>query len=58
MEVSGELHASAALLPGEEPSSTHWIGCRVGPRAGLDELCLIKRRILFYMWCLAKHRAT
>jgi hypothetical protein len=31
MEVSGQLHAPAALLP-----VTHWIGDRVGLRAGMD----------------------
>jgi hypothetical protein len=36
MEVSGHLQASAALPPEEEPPGTHWIGCWVGPRAGLD----------------------
>jgi len=37
MEVSGQLHAPAALLPG-----THWIGCWVGPRAILGA---VKRKI-------------
>jgi hypothetical protein len=35
MEVSGRLHASAALPPGKKPC-THWIGGWVGRRAGLD----------------------
>jgi hypothetical protein len=35
MEVSGQLHASAALPPGKA-TGTHWIGGWVGPRAGLD----------------------
>jgi len=26
MEVSGQLHAQAALPPGEKPQGTHWIG--------------------------------
>jgi len=25
MEMSGQLHATAALLPGKEPPGTHWI---------------------------------
>jgi hypothetical protein len=36
-EVSGQLHAPAALLPGKQPS-THWIGGWLGPRASLDDL--------------------
>jgi len=34
-EVSGQLH-TAALYPRGKISGTHWIGCWVGPRAGLD----------------------
>jgi len=41
MEVSGQLHALAALPPGESPG-THYIGGWVGPRAGLDA---VARRI-------------
>jgi hypothetical protein len=41
MEVSGQLHASAGLLPGTA-SRTHWIGGWVGPRAGLD--AVVKRK--------------
>jgi hypothetical protein len=33
MEVSGELHAPAALPPGKEPEVVGW----VGPGAGLDQ---------------------
>jgi hypothetical protein len=33
MEVSGELHAPAALLPGKEPPRTHWIGGWGGPES-------------------------
>jgi hypothetical protein len=40
MEVSGQLHAPAALPPGEE--GTHWIGGWVGPRAVLD--AVVKRK--------------
>jgi hypothetical protein len=36
MEVSGQLHAPAALPPGKEPLVPHWIGGWVGPRAVLD----------------------
>jgi hypothetical protein len=36
MEVSGQLHASAALTLGKEPRGIHWIEEGwVGPRAGL-----------------------
>jgi len=31
MDVSGQLHALAALPPGERAPSTHWIGGWVGP---------------------------
>lgn len=37
MEVSGQLHALAALPPGNNPD-THWIGVWVGPKASLDVL--------------------
>jgi hypothetical protein len=36
MGVGGQLHAPAALLPGNRPG-THCIGGWMGPRAGLDE---------------------
>jgi hypothetical protein len=36
MEVSGQLHAPAALPPGERAPGTHWIGGWVGPRAVLE----------------------
>jgi len=42
MEVSGQLHAPAALLPGKEPPGTHWIGGWLGLRAGLD--AVVKRK--------------
>jgi hypothetical protein len=35
MEVSGQLHASAALPP-EKAAGIHWIDGWVGPRAGLE----------------------
>jgi hypothetical protein len=37
LEVSGQLHAPAALPPGNSPG-THFIGGRVDPRAGLDDM--------------------
>jgi hypothetical protein len=36
MEMSGQLHAPAALPPEEITPSTHWIGGWVGPGAGPD----------------------
>jgi hypothetical protein len=44
MEVSGQLHAPAALSPKERAPSTHWIGGWVGPRAVLD--AVVKRKII------------
>jgi hypothetical protein len=44
MEVSGQYHAPAALPPGKEPHSTHWIGGWVGPRISLDDV--EKRKML------------
>jgi hypothetical protein len=41
MEVSGQLHAPAALTPGS--LWYHWIGGWVGPRAVLD--AVVKRKI-------------
>jgi hypothetical protein len=42
MEVSGQLHAPAALPPGKEPSGTHLIGDWVDPRAGVNALATRK----------------
>jgi hypothetical protein len=42
MEVGGQLHDPAALLPGKIPG-THWIGDWVGLRAVLD--VVVKRKI-------------
>jgi hypothetical protein len=42
MDVSGQLHAPAALPPGERAPGTHWIGGWVGPRAVLD--AVVKRK--------------
>jgi hypothetical protein len=36
MEVSGQLHAPAALLSGKQPPGTHIIGDGMGPRAGVN----------------------
>jgi hypothetical protein len=36
MEVSGQLHTPTALIPGKYSPDIHWIGGRVGTRAGLD----------------------
>jgi hypothetical protein len=44
MEVSGQLHAPAALLPMEGASDTHWIGGWVDPRVGMNSV--EKRRIM------------
>jgi hypothetical protein len=35
MWVGGQRHSRAALPPGKRPG-THYVGCCVGPRAGLD----------------------
>jgi len=42
MGVGGQLYAPAAFTPGERAPSTHWIGCWVGPQAGLN--AVTKRR--------------
>jgi hypothetical protein len=36
MEESGQFHTPAALLAGEGPAGSYWIGGRVGARAGRD----------------------
>jgi hypothetical protein len=43
MEVSSQLHALAALPPGEGAPGIHWIGGWVGPRVILDTVS--KRKI-------------
>jgi hypothetical protein len=45
MDVSGQLHASAALTPRKELPGTHCIGGWVGSRRGLDTV--EKREILY-----------
>jgi hypothetical protein len=40
----GQLHAPAALPPGEIAPGTHWIGGWMGPRDGLE--AMDKRQIL------------
>jgi hypothetical protein len=36
LELSGQLHTSAAFTLGERAPGTDWIGCWVDPRTGLD----------------------
>jgi Ni,Fe-hydrogenase I large subunit len=53
MEVSGQLHAPVALLPGKEPHSTYWIGGWVDPRTDLKDqakiiLVTVRMEIYFY----------
>jgi hypothetical protein len=43
MEVSGQFHVPAALLPRKEPPDTHRIGGWVGLRASLE--AVVKRKI-------------
>jgi hypothetical protein len=43
MELSGQLHAPAALTPKERAPGNHWIGGWVGTRAVLD--AVVKRKI-------------
>ena len=45
MAVSGQFHASAALLQGKDPPGTHAVGSWMGPRSGLG--VLEKRKLLF-----------
>jgi hypothetical protein len=45
MGVRGQRHAPAALYPRGKTPGTHWIGGRVGPRAGLDAGA--RRKILY-----------
>jgi hypothetical protein len=47
MEVSGKLHALAALPPRERALGTHWIGGWVGPRVGLDA---VEKRQILHNW--------
>jgi len=46
MEVSGQLHAPAALPTGKDPLVTHWIEGWMGPRAGLE--AVVKRNYCNY----------
>jgi hypothetical protein len=52
MEVRGQLHAPAALLPRQRSPDTHWIGDWVGSRAVLDAMypILIKFDSLYKTW--------
>jgi len=36
MDVSGQVHAPAAIPRWRDPPRTHWIGGWMGPRAGLN----------------------
>jgi hypothetical protein len=38
MEVSGQLDSPAVLPPGKAPRGTHWLGGRVDPKDGLDDV--------------------
>jgi hypothetical protein len=38
MVVNGQLHALAALPPGERTAGTIWVGGTVKPKAGLDAM--------------------
>jgi hypothetical protein len=38
MEVSGQFHTSAALLPGKVPFGTCWIGVWASTRAGMEDV--------------------
>jgi hypothetical protein len=42
MEVSGQIHAPAALPLKEKDPGAHWIGGWVGPKAGLDSVVKVK----------------
>jgi hypothetical protein len=44
MEVSDQLHASAASPPGERDPGTHWIGVWVGPR---DDTEAVEKKKIF-----------
>jgi hypothetical protein len=48
MEVSGQLHAPATLLPMEIAAGNHWLGGLVGPRTVLD--AVVNRKILGNLW--------
>jgi hypothetical protein len=37
MEMSGQIHSSAALFSEERAPGTHWIGGLVGPITGLAD---------------------
>jgi hypothetical protein len=48
MELTGQLHARAALPPRERATDIHWIRGWVDPRAILD--AVVKRKILNRRW--------
>jgi hypothetical protein len=47
MEESSQLHAPAALPPGERASNNHWIGGCRGPRVDLGA---VEKRKLLHCW--------
>jgi hypothetical protein len=47
--VSGQLHAPAALSPGERTPGTHWIGGIVGPRT---RLVFVEKRLKYVLLLL------
>jgi hypothetical protein len=46
MEVSGQNHAPAALLPGKKNPGTHCIGGRLSTSAYLDAVVKIKVKVV------------
>jgi hypothetical protein len=38
MEVNGQFHALATSASEKMPLGTHWIGCWMDPRAGLEDM--------------------
>jgi hypothetical protein len=49
MKVNGQLHAPAALLPGNNPRTNwigDWVGFRAGPDAGGIEPCRPARSLV------------
>jgi hypothetical protein len=60
MEVSGQLHALAALSPGKRAPDTHWIGGWVGLHCTLihDTGLLNNLRVCFFKNALTVLRGT
>jgi hypothetical protein len=59
MEVGGQLHALAALLPRERTLRTYWIGGWMGPRFGLEAVAKRKNLLLLLLGieCLTEFHA-